>query len=230
VPIEADIPPASWAYNPDIEPVERDVAAATALIEESGWTRGADGVYANPDGRTLSTRVYVRAGRPDRIAFMQLLRDQVAECGIQIEVVEADFATILVPMLSFPHIPPDQATPFDAYFGGWSTSFDPDPYSLWHSSQCTTAEQPETFNYICYNNPRVDEIIEEGLATTDQEARAELYFEFQEILAEEQPYLFAWSDLAAEGLDVNLESTAGELDLSSPLWLWQLETLQVAAE
>ncbi len=38
VPIEADIPPASWAYNPDLQPVERDVAAAIGYLEEAGWT------------------------------------------------------------------------------------------------------------------------------------------------------------------------------------------------
>ena len=45
---------------------------------------------------------------------------------------------------------------------------------------------------------------------------------------DEQPYLFAWSDVAREALDVNLQSTAGELELSSPLFAWQLETLFVA--
>ena len=29
---------------------------------------------------------------------MQLLRDQVAECGIELEVIEGDFATVLLPI------------------------------------------------------------------------------------------------------------------------------------
>jgi ABC-type transport system substrate-binding protein len=33
VPIEADIPPASWAFNTDLHPVERDVDAAKEFIE-----------------------------------------------------------------------------------------------------------------------------------------------------------------------------------------------------
>ena len=112
VPIEADIPPASWAYNPDLQPVERDVPAAIGFLEEAGWTVEVDGEGnatgpATRDGVEFVTDVYVRAGRPDRIAFMELVRDQVVDCGIELNVIEADFATVLLPLLTYPHIPPN---------------------------------------------------------------------------------------------------------------------------
>jgi len=233
VPIESETPPASWAFNPDIQPVERNVEEAIALIEESGWTvpdEDGDGIadgVATREGEELSTRVFVRAGRPDRIAFMELTRDQVIECGIEFEVVEADFATVLLPMLDWPHIPPGQDEPWDAYFGGWGTSLDPDPFSLWHCSQVTSPDLVSSFNYIGFCDERVDELIEQGLATTDRAERTELYHEFQEILAEQQPYLFAWSDIAREVVDVNLETSGEELNMESPTWSWQLEDLYI---
>ena len=67
----------------------------------------------------------------------------------------------------------------------------------------------------------------EGLVTSDQEERAAIYQEFEQIVYDEQPYLFAWSDLAREAINVNLESTEGELELSSPQWDWQVETLRI---
>ncbi len=233
IPIEADIPPASWAFNPNLETVERDVAAAIGYLEEAGWTveTDADGVATGPATRgdeTFSTQVYVRAGQPERIRFMELLRDQVAECGIEIEVIEGDFATVLLPLLTYPHIPPNADEPYDAYFGGWSTGFDPDPFALFHSSQCTTEEQPELYNYICWENAEADALIDEGLVVSDQEERAAIYQEFEQIVYDEQPYLFAWSDLAREVIDVNMQSTAGELELSSPQWDWRVETLFIA--
>jgi peptide/nickel transport system substrate-binding protein len=179
------------------------------------------------DGRRLSTKVYVRAGRPDRVSFMQLTADQVADCGMQLEVVEADFATVLIPMLSYPHIAPGDQEPFDAYFGGWLTSFDPDPFSIWHSSQCTTEENPDLFNYVCFQNEEADRLIEEGLRVTSQDERAEIYAAFSQILYEEQPYFFAWSDIKREPLNVNLVSTEGDLQLDSPQWHWQLSSLTV---
>ncbi len=213
---ESETPPASWAFNPDVQGVERDVDAAKDLIEESGWTLGDDGIYEK-DGQRLEAEVLVRAGQSDRINFMQLFAEQVRECGTEITVNPADFQTVLLPAL-------DRAWAedgFDAYFGGWSASVDPDPYSLWHCDEVSTEERPETFNYIGYCNEEVDEIIEDGLATSDQDERRELYFRFQEILAEEQPYLFAYAPLVRDGMHVDMRFTDGEFNLTSPTWLWQ---------
>ena len=233
IPIEADIPPASWAYNPDLTAVERDVPTAIGHLEDAGWTVEVDG-DGNATGpatrgdETFSTDVYVRAGQPERIRFMELLRDQVVDCGMELNVIEGDFATVLLPLLTYPHIPPNADKAYDAYFGGWSTGLDPDPFALFHSSQCTTEEAPELYNYVCFQNDRADKLIEEGLVVSDQEERAAIYQEFEQIMFDEQPYLFAWSDLAREVIDVNMQSTAGELELTSPLWDWQVETLFIA--
>ena len=216
IPTESETPPASWAYNPDVQGVERDVDAATALIEESGWTLGDDGVYEK-DGTRLAAEVLVRAGQSDRINFMQLFAEQVRECGVEITVNPADFQTVLLPAL-------DRAWAddgFDAYFGGWTAGVDPDPYSLWHCDEVSTEERPETFNYIGYCNEEVDQIIEDGLATSDQAERTELYHRFQEILAEEQPYLFAYAPLVRDGMHVDMTFTDGDFNLESPTWLWQ---------
>ncbi len=233
VAIEGDIPPASWAFNPDIKGVARDTKKGMELLTSAGWTVAdangdgkADGV-ATKGGKPFSTKVYVRAGKTDRIKFMELLRDQVIECGIKIEVVEGDFATVLLPLLTFPHIPPNATESFDAYFGGWGTGYDPDPFSLFHSSQCTTEAQPELNNYICFKNADADKLIEDGLKENDQVKRAAIYQKFEQIVFDQQPYLFAWADIVHEPLSKNLISTAGELKLDSPQWHWQLETLKL---
>ena len=233
IPIEADIPPASWAYNPNLETVERDVPAAIGFLEDEGWTVEVDGdgnatAAATRGDETFSTDVYVRAGQPERIRFMELLRDQVIDCGIELNVIEGDFATVLLPLLTFPHIPPNADKAYDAYFGGWSTGLDPDPFALFHSTQCTTEEDPELYNYVCFQNDEADALIDQGLVTSDQEERAAIYQDFEQIMYDEQPYLFAWSDLVHEVIDVNMQSSAGELELGSPLWDWQIETLFIA--
>jgi ABC-type transport system substrate-binding protein len=239
ITIYADIPPASWAYNQDLPILAHDPAAGMALIEESGWTKGADGVYEK-DGQRLATEVLVRAGKPDRIAYMQLLSDQANQnCGFDMTIKEVDFGTVLVPMLSWPHAQQGKAgssvldKQFDAYFGGWSSGFDPDPYAIYHSSQCTTPEQADTYNYICFQNEEADKLIERGLKELDQEARAEIYQDFEAILAEELPYMFAWSDIAREGLNAGLNYTDAEWTpetMATPTWFWQLEKITKTAQ
>jgi ABC-type transport system substrate-binding protein len=234
VPIEADIPPASWAFNPDITPVERDPAAATELIESSSvhtWTLGDDDVYVNQDGDRLSALVLVRAGQQDRVDFMNLLAEEVSECGIEIIVEAADFQTVLIPSLSWPHIPPGQTEPWHAYFGGWGVGVDPDPYALFHSDNCTSEESPDNYNYVCLQDEEIDRLIEEGLAVSDQEARTEIYYEYQARMQELQPYLFAWANVNADGLSAGMQYDDGPLELDSPTWGWMRHKLaKVAGE
>ncbi len=241
IAIYADIPPASWAYNEDVEKYPFNAEAGKALIEESGWTldgtskfRGDNTTVYQKDGQTLGTQVLVRAGKPDRIAFMGFLADQSNQnCGFDISIKEVDFGTVLVPMLSWPHAQQGKEgqsvidKQFDAYFGGWGTGFDPDPYSIYHSSQCTTPDQPDTYNYICYQNKQADKLIEQGLAELDQAKRAEIYKEFEAILAKDLPYLFAWSDIAREGVNASVngaEQWTPE-NMNTPTWAYQLEKI-----
>ena len=145
MPVYANIPPFSWAYNPDLPHYTLDVAGAKALIESSGWALGADGIYAK-GGKRLSTTLYVRVGRPQRLTFAQLARDQLKECGIEVEVQEADLNTVLIPkVLDFPN-------DFDTYLGGWSTALDPDDFSIFHSSEIPTKDNPSANNFPGWKN------------------------------------------------------------------------------
>jgi ABC-type transport system substrate-binding protein len=229
VAIYSEIPPASWAFpTSGLNTYEKDPAKSKALIEESGWTLGSDGIYEK-DGQKLSTVVAVRAERPDRSTWMQLVGDQVRECGIDLQFKEIDFAAILNMLNVYPHInaaAPESGKPFDAYFGGFSTTFDPDPFALYHSSQCTTEEQPTLYNYECYQNPEADKLIEAGLVEFDQAKRAAIYQEYAKIQAEDLPVIYAWADIAREGLSATVDTTAeGGLQMDTPTWFTQTNKL-----
>jgi peptide/nickel transport system substrate-binding protein len=108
-------------------------------------------------------------------------------------------------------------------------AYDPDVSDLFHSNQISTATH-EGANYIGFKNPRVDALLDQGLAIYDQAARIEIYRELQRILAEEQPYMFLFAIPAVEALDADVTSTAGTLDFNSPNWWWQQEALINPAE
>lgn len=171
----------------------------------------------------------VRAERPARSKFMQLLSDQVKECGMNITFKEIDFASIQNMINNYPHInaaDPASGKPFDLYFGGWNVTPDPDPFSLFHSSQCSTAENPVTFNYICYSNPVADKLIEDGRLEFDQAKRAAIYQEYAKVQAQDLPYIYAWSGIEHEGLAKSIGSTAeGGLVLDNPYFFWEIEKL-----
>ncbi|MEP7082178.1 MAG: ABC transporter substrate-binding protein, partial [Chloroflexota bacterium] len=231
VAIETDVPPASWAFNPDLAAIERDVDAAVDYIENEAtvhaWTRGDDGIYVNEAGARLSAVVYVRTGQTDRIDFMNALAAQVEECGIEIIVEPHDFQTELQPAVSWPHVAPGQSAPWQAYFAGFGDTMDPDPSALLHSSQCSTDVARDGSNFICFRNEELDRLIEAGLRETDEAARAEIYRQVQVLIQEEQPFLLAWSYLRADAVNGTMEYIDGELPLGTPNWAWQPHKLVI---
>ena len=222
VPVGANTPPASWAFNPDIPKYTLDIEGAKKLIEGSGWALGGDGIYAKGEAR-LSTDLFVRAGRPQRVAFGQLAADQLKKCGIEINVKESDFATVLLPLLSYPNN-------YDTYLGGWSTSRDPDDYSIFHSSKCTTKDNPDDYNFPCWSNPEADQLLSDGRQELDQAKRTEIYAKLQVITHDDLPYYFLWSDLANAALTKSVSSTTSGIDLASPNYFWNNDSWVVAAQ
>jgi ABC-type transport system substrate-binding protein len=208
VPVEANIPPFSWAYDKSIAPYKYDVAAAKAKIEGSGWKLGADNIYAK-DGKRLASTLFVRVGRPQRLAFAELARDQLKDCGIEVTVQEGDLNTVLIPkVLDYPNA-------FDTYLGGWSTALDPDDYSIFHSSEIPTKANPSANNFPGWKNDKADELLQQGREELDQTKRTEIYAQFQQLIHDELPYYFTWADLAHTGLSKRVSSQNEPLDLTS---------------
>jgi ABC-type transport system substrate-binding protein len=218
--------PISWAFQPDLRHPERDVAAAKELIESAGWTLGADGIYVR-DGKRLSASIVAPTSDIARTTFLDLLTDQVRQCGIEIISILADSDTVLGPVLTYPHLIPGTDQPADAVFIYYAHGFDPDDQA-WSSQSISSEENPRGGNFMGFSNPKVDSLLAEGIATYDQRERARIYRDFQDVLADEQPVLFTWGQRASEALDARLRQTDGPIDLGSRMWWWELEKLTLA--
>ncbi len=227
--IYSEIPPMSWAYPTEgLSEYPIDQARARGLIEASGWTRGEDGIYVKA-GRRLATVVAVREGFPERVRWLELVAEQVRACGIELGIKEVPFTTIVRMLDVYPHVnaaAPEARRPFDAYLGGFDTTVEPDPFRLYHSSECSSAERSSTFNFICYQNAAVDGLIDAGRVQPDLTRRAALYQQYAVALSQDLPVIYAWSDIAREGLRASVGTTGtGGLSLDTPTWFHEIEKL-----
>ena len=83
---------------------------------------------------------------------------------------------------------------------GWTgLGTDPNDDSFWHSRFDTPGSG---FNFVSYQNPRIDELLELGLETPGcaAEDRAPYYYEIQQIIHDEIPYLFVTGSIGNVGL------------------------------
>ena len=223
VSIYSSLSPGIWAYEPDLPRPVRDTARAMELIEESGWTKGDDGVYRQGD-RRLETILHVRDDQPQFIRFVELLAIQVADCGIDLTPVPVPIDHITV-ALDWPLTVPGSDEQWDVLLTGWLTTPDPDFVEIFHSRAITTEENPGGFNYMGYDSAENDSLLEQGRATYDQRQRARIYREWQGVVAKDRPVLFAWSSVVREPRSDRMESTHGPVKEDSNTWWWELETL-----
>lgn len=168
--------PIRWDYNPNLTTYDYNPERAKQLLAEAGWTPGSDGILTK-DGQRFQFSLLTNQNKV-REQVITIIQQQLKEVGIEVEPKVVEWSSFVSQNLL--------GQDFDAVVVGWSLGVDPDSYSIWHSSQTEKGR----FNFVGFQNERVDKLLEEGRVTTDPEKRKQIYAEMQQILAEEQPYTF----------------------------------------
>jgi len=96
-----------------------------------------------------------------------------------------DFNSVLVPNML--------GQTYDMVLLAWSLAYpiDPDVTNFYGPGSDTVGGG---FNFVSFNNERMNDLLEEArtVPSCDQETRAELYKEVQQILFEEVPYIYLY--------------------------------------
>ncbi|MBS3873304.1 MAG: hypothetical protein KGZ92_06820 [Firmicutes bacterium] len=184
--IHGDKPPVSWAHNPNLYTYPFNQAKARQLLDQAGWSRiGTDGIRMNAAGQRLTFELISASGDQTRENMLNIIRNQWRAVGVdmRIELIEIS--------VYFGKLDTGQ---FEIYQWGWNLGIDPDNFIFFHSTSGFNAEGVLMgFNDVGYSNPAVDRLIERGRATFNQEERRKIYWEIQEILNRDLPYVFLYN-------------------------------------
>ncbi|MEZ4864649.1 MAG: ABC transporter substrate-binding protein [Caldilineaceae bacterium] len=174
----SNLTPASPYYNPTVKTYEYSPDQAIALLEEAGWTAGADGVREK-DGTRASFTCTTITGDQARRPIAELAQQLLKEVGVEMLLEEAPVASILEGM---------RKGEMDASLFNWTYGTAPEP------DASGTLRSDGANNFSQFKNDRVDELLDQGLQETDPEKRRVYYDEIQSIVAEEVPFLFLQYD------------------------------------
>jgi peptide/nickel transport system substrate-binding protein len=188
--------PNSWAFDPAIQEYPYDPARAADLLDKAGWKDTNDDGVREKGDQTLSFTLVTNNEDPTRGQIAQQLADDWKKIGVKVDVQQ-----VSVPDLVQTVLRPRQ---FDAVlFGITELPADPDPYTLWHSTQ-TPDKSPVGQNYSGWENAQVDEVLQEARRTTDLAHRAELYREFQTLFMDDVPAVILYYPVYTYGVDQRL--------------------------
>lgn len=175
-----------WAHNPNVPKYGRDLPAAHQMLDEAGFRRDANGV------RFRLKYVYAQS----YAKVVEVLRDQLREVGIELDLQLLEFGSAVDAV----YVKKD----FDLGFASFENGPDPD-IGVKRTVVSSNIGPIPFSNGASYRNPRVDELFELASAETDKQKRAAYYFEAQEILLTEVPYLWIYEPEGAAAYKSGLQ-------------------------
>jgi len=172
--------PNTWPYNANVKRYDYNPEKAKELLGEAGWKTGGDGILHDKDGRPFDFTILTNIGNRLRMNTATIIQWRLAKVGIKVHIRVLEWSTFINEFIDKKR--------FEAVILGWSIGLDPDQYDIWYSAKTKEKE----LNFVSYNNPEVDMLLEKGRRTFDINERKKAYYRMQEILAEDLPYIFLY--------------------------------------
>lgn len=163
VPVAAD----GWPYNP---------IRAKQLLAEAGYADGFEVNFFTPTGRYIQD-----------FQFAQAIASQLRNVGVRANVSTMDWPSYVAMILT----PPDR-TRIQMIVLGWAwpvLDCDGALYGQFHSS----SHPPTGLGPAYYKNDRVDDLLVRGRNEVDPERRKAIYREAQQLIWNDAPWVFLWT-------------------------------------
>lgn len=210
--------PLTQEKSEDIKKYEFNPDEANKILEENGWKRAENGIREK-DGTKLEIEIST-LDWPELAQTADILSSQWEKIGVKTTV-----NIMAVSDLQQNHIRPRE---YESILFGQITSFDPDLYSFWHSSQ----KRDPGLNLSLFEDKNADSLLEAIRQESDEGERIKKYQEFQNILAEKIPAIFIYSNYylypvsqKVKGVDIK--------NINAPSWRfadiskWHIKTSRV---
>jgi len=173
--------PGTYWVNENLKPRPYLPEKAKELLAEAGWMdSNGDGVL-DKNGRQLSFTILTNNGNKQRADTAAIIQQRLKNVGIEVKVRLVEWSAFIENFIN--------KRKFDAVILGWSLSPDPDQYTIWHSSQTS----PRQFNFLSYNNAKVDKALVDARRTFDRKKRKRLYDSMQQEIFKDVPMVFLYA-------------------------------------
>jgi peptide/nickel transport system substrate-binding protein len=158
-------------FNKNIKPYPYDPDKAKQMLKDAGAANLKTDLWYMPIPRPYM---------PDAKSVAQVMQQNLEKVGVSAKLVTYSWETYLTKTSSGEH---------STCLLGWTgDNGDPDNFLnvLLNSASATPTE---ALNVAYYKNPKVDKLMEQGQTTVDDAARRDAYYQAQEIMHEEAPWV-----------------------------------------
>jgi peptide/nickel transport system substrate-binding protein len=177
-PALSPIPSALWEHSPRVRPIPHDPAGAQRLLAEAGWrdTNG-DGIV-DQGGRPLRIEVDFVSTDQVRQDYLVAMQSMLRRIGVEL-VPRAYESTAWVQRL--------REGNFTGSFWGWGWGpgvMGPNAEMVFHSRSIPPAGP----NFAASRNPRIDQLIDATLVTSDTAQARAIWAELEQLMIDDAVY------------------------------------------
>jgi len=173
--------PSCLYYDKSRKVSEYNIEKAKTLLKEAGY----------PDGFETSITTDERKERTDMATIIQ---NQLSQIGIKAQINIMEWGAYLSACYDGQQ---------ELYMGGWTT-FTPEP-SVSLTGTFSSTSMGSGGNMAFYANPKVDELLASGIATTDSSKREKIYMEMQKEITDQCTWVYLTYGVQIAGYDKNIQ-------------------------
>jgi peptide/nickel transport system substrate-binding protein len=202
--------PTHWAFNRNLPKPEYDPKKASAMLDQAGWVRGADGIRVK-NGVRLSFTNSTVTGNQLRAQTQQLISDDFKKIGVEMLIKNMVAAVLWADFW--------RNSEFDSLMTAptYTIASDPDVTHRFGSG-AIPKETKSGSNVSQYKNVGVDTLLARGRQEYNVAKRKEIYAKVQELIMDDLPFLPLFNSVEIEGTKVGLDGYASNLNVLANSW------------
>ena len=166
-----------------VKPIEFDPKLALKKLNEDGW-KDSDGdkiLDKLIDGKKINLIFTILEPLHDFVKFLTTFQEDAKKAGVDVQVKVVEWNAFIKLL---------DERKFEAVRLAWGGGdLDWDPKQIWHSESIANAGS----NFISYNNPKVDKLIDESRLIMDKKTRVTKLREVYRTIAADVPYIFLFN-------------------------------------
>jgi peptide/nickel transport system substrate-binding protein len=211
-------PANSFWFNHNLSSPREGIEEARATLSRAGFhlqgSRLEDG-----DGHPVKFSILTNAGNAARAKMATLIQQDLSGLGIEVTIVTLDFPALIERLM--------HTQDYEACVLGLE-NVDPDPnamMNLWLSSSPNHQWNPSEKTPATPWESEIDHAMQEQASTSDAAARKKAVDRVQQIVAEEQPFIYLVYPNALVGVSPRLKGTQPAVLI--PRLFWNVESLSL---
>jgi peptide/nickel transport system substrate-binding protein len=208
-------------FNTQLKPQTYTPDAALKELQADGF-RMENGALKDKDGNEVVFSVITNSGNKTRERMAVLIQDDLQKIGVHVNVVTLDFPSLIERMT--------QTFDYEAIIMGL-TNVDLDPngeMNVWLSSSENHQWNPQQKTPETPWEAEIDRLMRAQASTSDAKKRKEAFDRVQEIVVEQEPFIFLINKNALSAVSRAVHGAAPVI--LSPQTFWNAERLTVSGK